>query len=71
MNKKYWIGFLYVSICILIWGTIGSLIDYPLLQKDIYQAGSFGQLTTFLAAGIITTIISTILFKRIPKRFIE
>ena len=71
MLKKYSIGFIYVSICILIWGTIGSLIDYPLLQKDIYQPGSFGQLSTFLAVGLLTLIIAIILFRRIPKSFVE
>ncbi len=71
MNKKYVVGFIYVSICILAWGTLGSLVDYPLLQQDIYQPGSLGQLTTFLVVGILTTIISIILFKKLPKSFIE
>ena len=71
MNKKYSIGFIYVSVCILIWGTIGSFIDYPLLQKEIYQPGSFGQLSTFLAVGLLTIFISIVLFRRIPKNFIE
>ncbi len=71
MTKKYIIGFLYVSICILIWGSIGSLVDFPLLQQGIYQPGSFGQLMTFLVVGILTTVGSIILFKKVPKRFIE
>ena len=65
------VGFIYVSICILAWGTLGSLVDYPLLQQDIYQPGSLGQLTTFLVVGILTTVISIILFKKLPKSFIE
>ncbi len=71
MNKKYVVGFIYVSISILAWGTLGSLVDYPLLQQDIYQPGSLGQLTTFLVVGILTTVISIILFKKLPKSFIE
>ena len=58
-------------MCILIWGTIGSLVDYPLLQKEIYQPGSFGQLSTFIAVGLLTLLIAVVLFKRIPKNFIE
>ena len=71
MNKKYLIGFIYVSVCILIWGTIGSFVDYPLLQEEIYQPGSFGQLSTFLAVGLLTLFIAVVLFKRIPRKFIE
>ena len=71
MNKKYSIGFIYVSMCILIWGTIGSFVDYPLLQKEIYQPGSFGQLSTFLAVGLLTIFIAVVLFRKIPKNFIE
>ncbi len=71
MNKKFSIGFIYVSICILIWGTIGSFVDYPLLEKEIYEPGSLGQLITFLAVGLLTLLIAVVLFRRIPKRFIE
>ena len=71
MNKRYLIGFIYVSVCILIWGTIGSFVDYPLLQKELYQPGSLGQLATFLAVGLLTLFIAVVLFKRIPKNFIE
>jgi hypothetical protein len=71
MNKKYSIGFIYVSVCILIWGTIGSFVDYPLLQEEIYQPGSFGQLSTFLVVGLLTLFIAVVLFKRIPRNFIE
>ncbi len=71
MSKKYLIGFLYVSIFVVIWGTIGSLVDYPLLQNNIYQAGSFGQLTTFIATGTSTTILAIILFKKFLKNYLE
>ncbi len=71
MNKKYWVGFIYVSIWVIIWGSLGSLIDYPLLQKDIYLAGSLGQITTFLVAGIASSIVATILFRKLPKNLIE
>ena len=58
-------------MCILIWGTLGSFVDYPLLQKEIYQPSSFGQLSTFLAVGLLTILIAVVLFRKIPKNFIE
>tara|TARA_Y100001968_G_C19333146_1_gene705374 strand:+ start:635 stop:853 length:219 start_codon:yes stop_codon:yes gene_type:complete len=70
MEKKNLIGILYVSVWVIIWGTIGSLIDFPLLQANLYKAGSLGQLTTFTLSGLVCTIISIYLFpKLIESRF--
>ncbi len=67
MTKKDWLGILYVSITIFLWGTIGSLIDYPLLQVNIYKAGSLGQFATFAISGLLTSIAGILLFKKIIK----
>ena len=69
MSKKDWLGIAYVSILVMVWGTVGSVIDYPLLQKNIYQAGSFGQISTFLIIGIISTILGIILFPKFIESF--
>tara|TARA_Y100001968_G_C19252625_1_gene665221 strand:- start:2 stop:229 length:228 start_codon:yes stop_codon:yes gene_type:complete len=56
MNKKIFTGIAYVSLLIIIWGTLGSLIDFPLLQSEVYEPGSVGQLTTFSITGLFFTI---------------
>ncbi len=63
--KKNLFGISYVSFYIIIWGSIASLIDYPLLESDIYNAGSIGQYITFTLTGIIFTIIAIKLFPKI------
>ena len=62
MKKKDFFGIIYVSSLIIIWGSIGSLIDYPLLKSSIYIEGSIGQACTFLLTGIIFSIIGKKLF---------
>ncbi len=70
MIKRVVIGFLYVSTWVIIWGTVGSLIDFPLLKNEIYVAGSLGQIITFLITGLISIIASINLFpKLISSRF--
>ncbi len=69
MSKKDWLGIAYVSILVMVWGTVGSVIDYPLLQKNIYQPGSFGQISTFLIIGIVFTILGIILFPKFIESF--
>ena len=48
--------FLYISIWVIIWGTIGSLIDYPLYKNNIYKEGSIYQYLTFTIAAIISIL---------------
>ena len=52
MGRKLF-GVLYVSLIIIAWGTIGSLIDFPLLSAGLYLPGSLGQAVTFLLTGFV------------------
>ena len=69
MNKNQILGIIYVSVIVLCWGTIGSLVDYPLLKKDIYLAGSIGQYITFSSIGLLSTILGINLFPSFSKKF--
>ena len=62
MKKKDFIGIAYVSLLIILWGTIGSLIDFIFLKSDVYIAGSIGQAITFSIIGFITTLLGIYLF---------
>ena len=70
MNKKTLIGISYVSFWIIIWGTIGSLIDFYFLQNT-YSPGSTGQFLTFIITAIISSITAVIIFPAINKKFIS
>ncbi len=67
MNKKNFFGVAYVSIAVIVWGTIGSLIDLPLLNTDVYSAGSVGQYITFSFTGLATTVLGIVLFPKITQ----
>ena len=69
MNKEILFGISYVSLWVLIWGTVGSLIDYPLLQSEFYLAGSIGQITTFSLTALIAAILGKVLFSNLKNRF--
>ena len=69
MENKNLAGFVYVSAWVLIWGTVGSLIDYPLLQSEFYLAGSIGQITTFSLTALIAAILGKVLFSNLKNRF--
>ena len=70
MNKKTLVGISYVSAWIIIWGTIGSLIDFYFLQ-DTYLPGSLGQFSTFIITAIISSIVATYIFPIINKKLIN
>ena len=70
MNKKTLVGVSYVSSWIIIWGTIGSLIDFYFLQNT-YLPGSTGQFLTFIITAIISSIIATYTFPIINNKFIR
>tara|TARA_B100000700_G_scaffold297357_1_gene362162 strand:- start:158 stop:370 length:213 start_codon:yes stop_codon:yes gene_type:complete len=70
MNKKTLLGISYVSAWIIIWGTIGSLIDFYFLQNT-YLPGSLGQLLTFMITAIISSIVAIYLFPIINKKIIS
>ena len=70
MNKRTLVGVSYVSAWIIIWGTIGSLIDFYFLQ-DTYLPGSLGQFSTFIITAIISSIVATYIFPIINKKLIN
>ena len=70
MNKKTLVGIFYVSAWIIIWGTIGSLIDFYFLQNT-YLPGSLGQFLTFIITAIISSIAATYLFPIINNKVIN
>jgi len=55
---------LYISAWIIIWGTLGSLIDYPLYKNKIYLEGSIYQYLTFAIAAIISIISAKFFYKK-------
>ncbi len=57
--------FLYISVWVIIWGTLGSLIDYPLYKNKIYLEGSIYQYLTFTFTAIISIICGIFLYKKI------
>ncbi len=57
--------FLYVSAWVIVWGSIASLIDFPLLKNNIYKEGDLFQYLTFSITAFISIIFAKVLFKRI------
>ena len=70
MNKKTLIGVSYVSAWVIIWGTIGSLIDFYFLQNT-YLPGSVGQFSTFIITALLSSIIAIFIFPIINNKFIS
>ena len=70
MNKKTVIGVSYVSAWVIIWGTIGSLIDFYFLQNT-YLPGSIWQFATFIITALLSSIIAIYIFPRINNKFIS
>ena len=57
--------FLYVSVWVIIWGTLGSFIDYPLYKNKIYLEGSIYQYLTFTITAVISIIGAKFFYKKI------
>jgi len=57
--------FLYISVWVIIWGTLGSFIDYPLYKNNIYLEGSIYQYLTFAITAIISIICAKFIYKKI------
>ena len=57
--------FLYISVWVIIWGSIASLIDLPFLKNGIYSEGDLGQYVTFSLTAMIAIIFSKKIFNRI------
>ena len=70
MNKKTLICVSYVSAWVIIWGTIGSLIDFYFLQNT-YLPGSIGQFATFIITAFLSSIIAIYIFPTINNKFIS
>ena len=56
---------LYISLWVIVWGTLGSFIDYPLYKNNIYLEGSLYQYLTFSITGIISIISAKFFYKKI------
>tara|TARA_B100001109_G_scaffold196480_1_gene163064 strand:- start:600 stop:812 length:213 start_codon:yes stop_codon:yes gene_type:complete len=70
MSKKTLVGVSYVSAWIIVWGTVGSLIDFYFLQNT-YLPGSIGQFSTFIVTAIISSIVAVYIFPIINNKFIS
>ena len=63
-NNKFKV-FLYISVWVIIWGSIASLIDLPFLKNGIYNEGDLGQYFTFSFTAIISIITAKNIFNKI------
>ena len=70
MNKKTLVGVSYVSTWVIIWGTVGSIIDFYFLQNT-YLPGSLGQFLTFIITAAISSIAAIYMFPTINNKFIS
>ena len=55
----------YISIWVIIWGTLGSFIDYPLYRNKVYLEGSIYQYLTFAITAIISIVSAKFFYKKI------
>ena len=56
---------LYISVWVIIWGSLGSLIDFPLYKNKIYLEGSVYQYLTFTMTAMISIICAKFLYNKI------
>ena len=63
-NHKFKV-FLYISVWVIIWGSIASLIDLPFLKNGIYSEGDLGQYLTFSLTAMISIISAKNIFSKI------
>ena len=56
---------LYISVWVIICGTLGSFIDYPLYRNKIYSEGSIYQYLTFTITAILSIVSSKFFYKKI------
>jgi len=57
--------FFYISLWVIIWGTLGSFIDYPLYKNKIYLEGSIYQYLTFTITAVISIISAKFFYNKI------
>jgi len=55
--------FLYISTWVIVWGSIASLIDFPLLKNGLYSEGEIGQYITFSITALISILGAKKIFK--------
>ena len=63
-NNKFKI-ILYISVWVIIWGSIASLIDLPFLKNGIYSEGDLGQYLTFSLTAMISIISAKSIFSKL------
>ena len=63
-NSKFKV-FLYISIWVIVWGSVASLIDLPFLKNGIYSEGDLGQYLTFSFTAMIAIISAKNIFNKI------
>tara|TARA_B100001115_G_C15693827_1_gene336071 strand:- start:445 stop:654 length:210 start_codon:yes stop_codon:yes gene_type:complete len=56
---------LYVSVWVIIWGSIASLIDLPFLKNGIYSEGDLGQYFTFSITAMVSIIFAKKIFDKL------
>ena len=56
---------LYISVWVIIWGSIASLIDLPFLKNGIYSEGDLGQYVTFSVTAMIAIIFAKKIFNKV------
>ena len=57
--------FLYISVWVIIWGSVASLIDFPLLKNNIYQEGDLYQYLTFSSTAFLSILGAKFIYKKI------
>ena len=65
MTRKDWFGIAYVSIWVIVWGSLGSIIDLPLLNSKVYEAGTLGQFATFTATAFMSIAIAIFIYPKV------
>ncbi len=65
MLRKGLFGIGYVSCWVIIWGTIGSLVDLPFLNSEIYSVGSLGQAITFVVTAILCLAVGVWIYPKV------
>ena len=63
-NQKFKV-ILYISVWVIIWGSVASLIDLPFLKNGIYSEGDLGQYVTFSLTAMVAIIFSKKIFNKI------
>ena len=56
---------LYISAWVIIWGTLGSFIDYPLYKNNIYLEGSIYQYLTFIITALVSIVSAKFFYAKI------